>query len=790
MSEVNVKQSFNEGKTRPNLYRSLILFGIIGVLTTSLLVAVVSITPLYANLKASREEQILIAAKTKAEVVAAILKGVSDVADQIAGRSTIRDAMILYRQGEISRNELVRINQPKLLDSLQLAKSLAGIQLFDRQENLLLEVGTPIPEGVFTQLSSPFVENIKPFIQPIRIGQKRYLITARPILDSSNQFVGSDLFMFSPNAFDGLFSDLNNLAPSVVAGLEFSGSGKYDFFLSSRPLSVKEESSHVQAIRQMTDQQFILMDPNSSSIMIAGASAKATGWTITIQIDKGDLYNKVYAQVLRVTIVTIFLVVLGTGILVFLLKPLTRGMLIHEKELQQLVAEKAQQYQDEYEERLAAERNLRILNTRFQSVIQSARDAIILTDQDANITDWNSAAEEILGYEVNEMIGQPLYKLLPERLVESKQSVFSRFIKNPETYYSRSRQQLPARRKDGSEFPADISFSRFELEGKTQVAFILRDISELRRIEQALEQSQARYKSMIEDVVDASSVAICITDPQFRVVWENLTAVIMWGLDRKMIVDCDKRELLTEHIASQIDQGEEFVQSVLESYAQNQHLENIEIHFPARPGRNESWLLYSSKPIRVGYYAGGRIEQYVDITEQKLLLSQIEQMAVTDELTGICNRRGLFEHGKRDIARAHRLTTPLCVLFLDIDHFKYLNDHFGHDQGDLVLKQLSGRIQSHIREFDLFARYGGEEFVILLPDTSAEHAGQIAERIRKTVIETSFPFLENQNHVTVSIGVESLGPEDTLQVLIKKADQLMYVAKQNGRNRVEWIEPV
>jgi diguanylate cyclase (GGDEF)-like protein/PAS domain S-box-containing protein len=495
---------------------------------------------------------------------------------------------------------------------------------------------------------------------------------------------------------------------------------------------------------------------------------------------------RVETLILRAAALAIFLMILGTGGMVLLLRPLAKGRLIHETELEQMLQEKARQYQAEYEERLAIEQDLRLMNSRYQSVVQSARDAIILVDPDGKIIDWNSAAETLLGYPADEVIGQPLLKIIPARAHATHQHAFRAFIDNSTVAQHRSRGQWPAKRKDGTEFPADITLSLFEMKGEKHLAAFLRDMSEIKNMQQALERSQAQYKSMIEDVIDAAHVAICITDAQFHVVWENLSAIKMWGIDRQQIIGRDKRELLKNHITEVIENGEDFVEKVTYSYLLDQHLENIEIHFPAKAGREESWALYSSRPIRVGFYAGGRIEQYVDITEQKKLLAQIALVAMTDELTGIYNRRGLLELGKRDIARARRTASLTCAIFVDVDHFKLLNDRYGHPVGDQVLKEMVQRIKKLTRDMDLFARYGGEEFAILLPDTSLEQAAQIAERIRGNIACQAINTDPIAHAITISLGVaQVVGENDNLISLLKRADDAMYRAKQNGRNRVE-----
>jgi polar amino acid transport system substrate-binding protein len=168
---------------------------------------------------------------------------------------------------------------------------------------------------------------------------------------------------------------------------------------------------------------------------------------------------------------------------------------------------------------------------------------------------------------------------------------------------------------------------------------------------------------------------------------------------------------------------------------------------------------------------------------------RLKLLAHTDELTNIANRRQFMKLAERYFSVAKRNETPLCILSLDIDWFKKINDTHGHDIGDQVLKLFSRTIESILRESDVFGRLGGEEFSILLQNTTSQHALYLAEKIRKAIEET--PYIDAKNtfvNFTVSIGVTTMNEDcDTLATLLKNADNALYKAKENGRNRVEFI---
>lgn len=167
------------------------------------------------------------------------------------------------------------------------------------------------------------------------------------------------------------------------------------------------------------------------------------------------------------------------------------------------------------------------------------------------------------------------------------------------------------------------------------------------------------------------------------------------------------------------------------------------------------------------------------------LNEQLEKMADTDGLTRLKNRRYFITHAQKELNRARRYNHTLAVLMIDIDHFKTINDTYGHLTGDLVLKKLARVLTKHARESDIISRYGGEEFVILIPETNPRKAYFTAEKLRKVIEKTDFTVDKNTISVTVSIGLALKTPSNdhTLETLIDKADKALYQAKNSGRNK-------
>ena len=162
--------------------------------------------------------------------------------------------------------------------------------------------------------------------------------------------------------------------------------------------------------------------------------------------------------------------------------------------------------------------------------------------------------------------------------------------------------------------------------------------------------------------------------------------------------------------------------------------------------------------------------------------AQLEHMATTDELTGLFNRREIMRILDVEIARINRQHTPLSIMMLDLDHFKSINDSFGHQSGDRALEHVATLFKQLVRSTDFAGRIGGEEFLIILPDTALSNSHELAERIRLTTANTTGNTVTPA--CTVSIGIAQLREGDTLQSLIQRADEALYQAKSNGRNCV------
>jgi diguanylate cyclase (GGDEF)-like protein len=206
-----------------------------------------------------------------------------------------------------------------------------------------------------------------------------------------------------------------------------------------------------------------------------------------------------------------------------------------------------------------------------------------------------------------------------------------------------------------------------------------------------------------------------------------------------------------------------------------------------RPDGTQFWALLSGVSME---FEGECCEliSFNDISRRKAREEDLILQATTDPLTGAVNRRYFVDVGERELRRARRFRHAVCMVTIDLDHFKLVNDTYGHGVGDVVLQNTVEAVAGVLRDTDILARLGGEEFAVLLPETSITGAMAMAERLRLAIAQTE-QGVPGLDLVTASLGVAQLtGGSENLHSLLERADRALYRAKHNGRNRVERAE--
>ncbi len=204
-----------------------------------------------------------------------------------------------------------------------------------------------------------------------------------------------------------------------------------------------------------------------------------------------------------------------------------------------------------------------------------------------------------------------------------------------------------------------------------------------------------------------------------------------------------------------------------------------------RAGAND----YVTKPISFDVLLA-RIETQLRMAEALATIraqrDMLQSLALLDPLTDVYNRRAFEQRLADELSRAQRFSRPLSLIFFDLDHFKRVNDTWGHTVGDEVLREFARLLQETLRAMDVVARYGGEEFCVIMPETEGNDAFRVGERVRQRLANSRMRVNDHEICLTVSGGVaQATGRENTPQELIEKADQALYRAKQAGRNRIE-----
>ena len=203
---------------------------------------------------------------------------------------------------------------------------------------------------------------------------------------------------------------------------------------------------------------------------------------------------------------------------------------------------------------------------------------------------------------------------------------------------------------------------------------------------------------------------------------------------------------------------------------------------------DQRWFLISEQILD----DGDLLMLLSDITKQKVLeqtlearIDSLQSLALTDELTQVANRRSLVESVTVELARCRRSGAAMTMALIDLDHFKKVNDTYGHQAGDAALQHVTNIIRKNLRPFDILGRIGGEEFAIFLSNTQSTHALAIAERTRKAIQNSPLEYQGQQITLTTSIGLTTLGCNTSFEILYQQADEALYQAKKQGRNHVQ-----
>ncbi|MGC4087741.1 MAG: diguanylate cyclase [Polyangiaceae bacterium] len=353
-------------------------------------------------------------------------------------------------------------------------------------------------------------------------------------------------------------------------------------------------------------------------------------------------------------------------------------------------------------------------------------------------------------------------------------------VVRPETYSVVERMYREALAGKSSEFDGERNGRSFHAriapiwEGDRVAAGLVfvQDVTEERRQQEAVRRSKSLFEATIGHIRDG----VALMDSGWNVLLANRAFAELFALSDEQLVGLN-RERFLEHVSKLAEDPSVF-------------LTRTDVPGSPAPGRVDEFVLARPRrrivrrtrsalelPDGSGH---GYLAIWEDITAERALMNEREREALTDQLTGIANRRAAERAMASALAASERSKQPLSIALFDVDHFKQINDRFGHALGDDVLKIVAACLTREARATDTVARWGGEEFVAVLP-VAGDGAIAFCERVRKAIEATPFPSV---GRVTISAGVAELGPNEEAEHALSRADTCLYAAKSAGRNRV------
>jgi diguanylate cyclase (GGDEF)-like protein/PAS domain S-box-containing protein len=414
---------------------------------------------------------------------------------------------------------------------------------------------------------------------------------------------------------------------------------------------------------------------------------------------------------------------------------------------------------------LAANERLRQLSI----AVEQSPSAIIITDLQANIEYVNPAFTNSTGYTFEEIQGEN------PRLLKSGLTPPGTFVEMWSSLTGGKiwRGELCNRKKNGVIFWEQTVIAPIYDEAGllTHYVSIKEDITERKKAENALRESEKQYRDLFELESDAIFI---IRNEDGAILEANSAASTLYGYSHAELITLSNTDLLAEPETTQpFTQLPVPIDQVL-SLPLRWHRKKDQTLFPVEI--TARFILWKGEVVHLAAVR--------DNTERRHAEQELERLATTDPLTGIFNRRHFFAEGEKLFQRSLHQSTDLAAMMVDLDHFKAINDTYGHSLGDLALCAVTLRLQDNLRATDLLARYGGEEFVILLPHTGFEDACRIADRLLKAISGSPVLTKGQKIQLSMSLGIAQLTYQTTsLDELLREADQGLYLAKQGGRNR-------
>jgi diguanylate cyclase (GGDEF)-like protein/PAS domain S-box-containing protein len=463
----------------------------------------------------------------------------------------------------------------------------------------------------------------------------------------------------------------------------------------------------------------------------------------------------------------------------------------------------------------------------YQDLVESAPDAILVVNRSGSIDLVNRQAEALFGYAREELLGQPVELLVPERARLAHPSHRASYFADPRTRPMGVGLDLTARRKDGTEVSVDISLSPLQTAHGMVVSVAIRDVSDRKRAEDALTEAYQRLSASVRDLERhdremtlvnemGELVQSCLTGAEANEVIARygrllfpsspgavftavpaagvFEAAATWGAEdgerRPSILEREECWALRRtrmYAVDGPDGGPACAHAghpphgyvCVPMMAQGEAIGLLHVQ-AAEPGHDDGVTFQSQRMLAV------TVAEHLALAIANLRLREtLRHQSISDPLTGLFNRRYLQDYLARELHRAARSARPVSLVLADIDHFKGVNDEHGHGTGDEVLRAVARALEAGVRGRDVVCRVGGDEFVLILPDSPVAVAEQRAEHLRQAVRSLGDERDGALPGVTLSLGVAAFPDHGlTVEAVLRAADEAMYEAKERGRDAV------
>lgn len=406
----------------------------------------------------------------------------------------------------------------------------------------------------------------------------------------------------------------------------------------------------------------------------------------------------------------------------------------------------------------------------FRLLLDEVGAFVYTTDRAGRYTYANRMVLELLGHPLDDVLGKDISHFFGERGNAALREADHRVMQAGETI-EREESNLIIATGELRTYWSTKKPLRDETGAIIGMLGISHDITAKKRLEDKVREQ----KELLDAVLDNVDALVYMKDANRRFLYANQHVATVFGHPVEQIVGRLDTDLMPREVADRFWAQDQRI------FASGQRQTSEESLVDAAGRQRHYWsvIVPCARPDGTPAVIG----LSTDITELHELKEELQRQTRTDSLTGIANRRSFYERGEQEFARSRRQGVPLSLVAIDLDHFKHINDDFGHPVGDRVLQHFAACCQQTLRDEDLCARTGGEEFCLLLPGIDAAAAHAVAERVRALTNACAVDMEHPALHISASFGVTSLVPADPcFETLLSRADHALYAAKQQGRN--------